>query len=655
MFRKSPAGSQTGLFTEITQHFPGRRQNYLQDKSAWHNVFAKEVVSRIDEQIFDVLYDSGIGRPNGSIRVLVGMTILKEGHGWTDQQLFEACDYNVQVMRALGLCNLDEQVPCPATYYNFKAALARHAEDTSGFEARIEGDGPEVDALNTAIDERNHERAQHQDLIGRTLALVTRGQATSYNIAGRSLRMDSKLFKSNIVTGNRLQLVLETVRTWINMHQGFYFEPGALSEQQHAIVERLKVKSAANLAFQLSKEQAATMLRDLGYILRYIIEVGRDEDDGPGDDDLQSLWHTLRRVYTDHYVEVTRQTKAKSLPRVSLDDESDSMATTSTTTTDADADAPETEGTCVAPEASNTPIVEPVDQDQIPSGSVQSVHDPEAAYRRKGRGINQQAISGYHANITETCDDSDVLRLITSVEVGPANQNESSFMAGALEQTREVLSDVNLQATTEDVGPRNVYTDGGYDSKATRLIMLGKVSGAEDPLTESSPTEPTDLELSSSKLREEFRWILDKIKGRAHAFKIRRLAAGQVDPAQGEGRAHYSAIRLDTGEVCKVSFSHRAGKYMLKYDKRRAYFTPDEIAEYVQIQELIDGTEGYNRSKRPEVESTIHEVFCKLKRGVKVAYRGLHKSRTYVYCRVMWANMSRIARHEQELALTQRG
>ncbi len=49
------------------------------------------------------------------------------------------------------------------------------------------------------------------------------------------------------------------------------------------------------------------------------------------------------------------------------------------------------------------------------------MHDPEAAYRSKGEGVNKQIVSGYHANITESCDPSDEVNLILDVEVVPAN------------------------------------------------------------------------------------------------------------------------------------------------------------------------------------------------------------------------------------------
>ncbi|MDD2312767.1 MAG: transposase, partial [Petrimonas sp.] len=91
MFKKSDSHSQLDLFSSPTEYFRGsKKKEYLKDGS-WHNLFRKEVVMRVDETIFSVLYSEGNGAPNASIRVLVGMMILKEGQGWSDRQLFSEC------------------------------------------------------------------------------------------------------------------------------------------------------------------------------------------------------------------------------------------------------------------------------------------------------------------------------------------------------------------------------------------------------------------------------------------------------------------------------------------------------------------------------------------------------------------------------------
>jgi len=93
MFKKSKASSSPDLFAGISQHLNAKKVKQLENKNGWHNCFYQEVTSRIDEAIFTPLYSGENGRPNSSIRILIGMLILKEGNNWTDEQLFESCNF----------------------------------------------------------------------------------------------------------------------------------------------------------------------------------------------------------------------------------------------------------------------------------------------------------------------------------------------------------------------------------------------------------------------------------------------------------------------------------------------------------------------------------------------------------------------------------
>jgi hypothetical protein len=97
MFRTSPDSSQIDLFSNVEQFLRERDQEKLKDPNAWHNVFLDQVTKRIPEKRFAELFDEETGRPNAPIRLLVTMLILKEGFGWSDEQLFEAVHFNLLV------------------------------------------------------------------------------------------------------------------------------------------------------------------------------------------------------------------------------------------------------------------------------------------------------------------------------------------------------------------------------------------------------------------------------------------------------------------------------------------------------------------------------------------------------------------------------
>ena len=67
-----------------------------------------------------------MGAPNASIQIMVGMMILKEGHGWSDIQLFENSRFNLLTRSALGLFNVNDPLPAESTYYLLRKRIYDH-------------------------------------------------------------------------------------------------------------------------------------------------------------------------------------------------------------------------------------------------------------------------------------------------------------------------------------------------------------------------------------------------------------------------------------------------------------------------------------------------------------------------------------------------
>ncbi len=163
MFKRSASCSHPDLFSNFESHFTDRKQAQLNDPKSWHNLFYQHITSGIDEDVFSVLFDPGIGRPNAPIRQLAAMMVLKEGFGWSDAQLFEQCRFNILAMRALGLMNLSDEAPVESTYYLFKQSLYAYQLKTG------------------------------RDLFGETFSSLTKTQADAFGVLGQQIRMDSKL------------------------------------------------------------------------------------------------------------------------------------------------------------------------------------------------------------------------------------------------------------------------------------------------------------------------------------------------------------------------------------------------------------------------------------------------------------------------------
>ena len=235
MFRASPGGSQIDLFSNIEQFLRERDQEKLNDSNAWHNVFLDQVTKRIPEARFAGLFDEETGRPNAPIRLLVAMLILKEGFGWSDEQLFESIHFNLLVRRALGLLNLTDEVPVESTYYLFKQRLYRCQLESGS------------------------------NLLQEVFQELTRDQAKRLGVVGEKLRMDSTLLDSNLATCTRLQLIIGCL-------QEFYKsltdeQKACLEEADRTFVDRLCAKRPSQIIYGLEETTKQAWLEDLGDLL----------------------------------------------------------------------------------------------------------------------------------------------------------------------------------------------------------------------------------------------------------------------------------------------------------------------------------------------------------------------------------------------------
>ena len=112
MFKKSSVNKQLGLFSTPSNLMCKRERKLNDDELEWHSQFFRNVTCNIDEEVFRPLYtEKKFGAPTKHIRKLVAMNILKEGAGCSDEQMFENCRYNLLWRKALGLLNLEDEVP----------------------------------------------------------------------------------------------------------------------------------------------------------------------------------------------------------------------------------------------------------------------------------------------------------------------------------------------------------------------------------------------------------------------------------------------------------------------------------------------------------------------------------------------------------------
>jgi len=164
MFKKTAPNPQLDMFTAPVMQLGSRASKKYSDPQAWHNQFYSLVTTKIDEEIFKPLFPEGkkSGRPNASIRVLVGMSILKEGYGCSDEDLFEKCEFDLLTRKALGLELLTDVTPSIDTYYLFRRRICEYEQNKYSFFWGVSPCFPKPYEFSTKPPHVQKEPPQHQ-------------------------------------------------------------------------------------------------------------------------------------------------------------------------------------------------------------------------------------------------------------------------------------------------------------------------------------------------------------------------------------------------------------------------------------------------------------------------------------------------------------
>lgn len=349
MFRKSNKETQLDAFASIPNMLENSAFKQYSDNGHWHNQFREQVLMRIDETIFSVLFNNTMGAPNAPVRILVGMMILKESFVWSDSELFEHCRFNLLVRSALGLFNINDPLPVESTYYLLRKRIY------------------------------DFQRQSGIDLMEKTFGHITSQQIKEFEVNGRNIRMDSKLFGSNIALFSRYEIIHHTLCIFFNS-LGEVSKSRLLNADLEQL-EKLAKEESQKTVYRSTREELKGRLQPIGILIYKMLKLF-------GDLETESF-QLLQRVFNEQF-------------KISEDQQ-----------------------------------IELRQKEEISSSSVQSPHDPDSAYRNKG----DHKVKGYSVNITETCSENN-LNLITSVIVDKANTPDTAFVEPAIQATNEVTGQV---------------------------------------------------------------------------------------------------------------------------------------------------------------------------------------------------------------------
>lgn len=261
MFKKSKDGTQQDIFSSVPSMLKGSLLEQYSDNAAWHNLFRIQVVERVNEFLFKPLYDETMGAPNASTRILIGMFALKEGFGWSDNELFEQCRFNLLARSALGLFNISDSLPAQSTYYLFRKRI------------------------------HEYQKQHNIDIIEQVFQQITMGQVIDYQVSGRSIRMDSKLIGSNIAWCTRYEIVHNTLGLFCKGIKNSTYNK--LKIELRSQIKEIIETEGRKIVYRLNREEVQKKLQSLGLLIYELLSITKEKDN--------PYYQTLVRVYQEQF------------------------------------------------------------------------------------------------------------------------------------------------------------------------------------------------------------------------------------------------------------------------------------------------------------------------------------------------------------------
>ncbi len=256
MFRANTKHLQPGLLDTIT-HLPEPRRQRLE--ASWAAEFYREITCRVDEALFAPLYADVPSRPNTPVNQLFGIEVLKSGYGWSDAELFEHLDFDLQVRYALGVRDLATEICDPRTIYNFRRRVSAYMQ------------------------------AEGKDVFTQAFEALADAQCVALGLDTRQQRMDSTQLSSNIRTYSRLHLVVEV------LHRAAGMLTPADQERYAAQLQPYLQGTAGQYCYRLKPGSYTAQLEHLGPLLAQLL------DAWAADYGEHAAYRLLQRVFQEHF------------------------------------------------------------------------------------------------------------------------------------------------------------------------------------------------------------------------------------------------------------------------------------------------------------------------------------------------------------------
>ena len=526
MFRKNKKHQQSSLFDS---QFLLPRKLRKQMKASWAHTFYQEVFVRIPEEPFAVLYSEEDSRPNAPVNVLIGADMLKAGFGWSDAELEENIHFDLLVRYALGMNNLNQEVPVLRTLYNFRRRVREYAQETG---------------IN---------------LYQETFNAITDEQLTELELKTGWQRMDSTQLLSNIAQMSRLGLVLSVLQ------KGVRVLPAAENEKWNTDHETYLKPKPQNFCYRVKRDEVAGHLVQVGQLLLELVAVLTQYQASA------EIIQLVERVLQDLYV---------------IDDEK---------------------------QVTMRPA------DEIPGDVLQSPHDPEATYRKKGG----KGYKGYVANLSETCDPDNPVQLLTSVQLAPNATDDGQLLADSL-----------AEQSGRGIRIDQITVDGGYTGETGE-------TACRDHQVQMLPTRIRGRRTASDRWGwEEYTWLLDNDDLPQRVV----CPQGQVAMLETGRKGDWLLARFDRTACADCLFFNQQCR--VRPNKRKP---PTLIVSprWIQVALLRQSMSPANNALRAGVESTVRSFKHVFPAG-KLPIRGVIRSTMVTCCSALMVNCRRVHQYRQQ-------
>jgi len=395
------------------------------------------------------------------------------------------------------------------------------------------------------------------NLLAQAFENITDQQLIALKVKTGIQRMDSTQIASNIMDMSRLQLLVEALqrvyRILSEADQKHYSETFAPYLQGHSGQYVYRIKG---------KGETEEHLQRIGEVICHLL------DGLKADYAQEPAYQVLQRFFDDNFRLETAQVRTKT-------------------------------------------------NQELESGSLQSVDDLEATYRKKG----QKKYKGYVANLTETCDPENKLQLITKVQVAPNNTNDNDLLVEALPDLKE------------RTGLQRLYTDGPYAGpKVDEVLQTCQVEQIQTGINGKVPA-PDKLHLADFEIQQNEAAVPTQIT----------CPQGQTVSVHLSSRQKSYRADFDP-RLCQTCTFHLEERCPAQPGKKRATFRltfpPSKVA-VAQRRRKARANKQEGKNHRAAIEGTVHQVKHPFPAG-KLPVRGLFRVACMMVGSAAMANVRRI-------------